>query len=173
MAPLAPIGNALVPWMIGGGIVTSAIGQYQAGQAAAAQAEGAKAMAEYNAKLAEREAMAVERQTEYAQKRKAEAAARYAGSLRAGMGAAGVVPGEGTPLLIEAKQAAQAELENLMLGYQGQIAAGRARSQASLDRLQASIYGQRASNLQRAGYLGAGTTLLTGFGDYAARKYGY
>jgi len=43
-------------------------------------------------------------------------------------------------------------------------------SQGNMDRLQANIYGQRAKNEATAGYLKAGTSLLTGFGQYSAIK---
>jgi len=157
MAPLAVI--------IGAGIGLQALGQIQAGQAAAGEAESMKAMAEYNARLQEQEARAAEAQAEWRQKRQAEEAARYRSTLRAGMGAAGVSTTEGSPLMVEAAQAAQDELENLMIGYEGQIGASRARSQAAIDRAQGTIYGQRARNARTAGFMGAGTTLLTGFAN--------
>ncbi|HUT95291.1 MAG TPA: hypothetical protein VMY37_37905 [Thermoguttaceae bacterium] len=164
----------MLPWIIGAGVGMQAIGTLQAGQAAAAEAKSRQAMAEYNAKVAEQEAKAAEAQTQFQQKRQAEAALRQQGRLRAGLGAAGVVTTEGTPLMIQAKQAAEAELEGLMIGYEGQIRAGRARSQAALDRLQGSIYGQRAKTASRGGFMGAGTSLLTGFGEMGLMyKKGY
>lgn len=145
------------------GFGMSAMGALGQGQAAAADARAQAAVAEYNARVQEQEARAIRAQAEYKAKRQAEEAERYASSLRAGMGASGVVTSEGTPLMIEAKQAAESELENLIIGYQGQVGANRALSQASFDRMQADIYKRKASSASRAGWMGAGTTLLTGF----------
>jgi regulator of protease activity HflC (stomatin/prohibitin superfamily) len=145
------------------GFGMSAMGALGQGQTAAADARAQAAVMEYNARVQEQEARAIRAQAEYKAKRQAEEAARYASSLRAGMAASGVVTSEGTPLMIEAKQAAESELENLMIGYQGQVGANRALSQASLDRMQADIYKRKASSASRAGLMGAGTTLLTGF----------
>lgn len=159
--------------LIAAGIGMTALGQYQAGQAAAAQAAGQQAMAEYNAKVAEQQAKTEELRSQYESRRQAEAAERYKSELAAGIGASGVVSSEGTPLLIQARQAAEAELDNLMIGYEGQTAASRARSQAALDKMQAGIYGTASRNASMAGMMGAGTSLLTGFGQYYGRKYGY
>lgn len=153
-----------------GGIGLQAVGQYQAAQAAAAEAKAQQAMAEYNAQVAEQQAKAREMRAGVEQRRQAEAAERHASALRAGIGAAGVVPGVGTPLLIEATQAAESELENLMIGYEGQIGAERWRSQAALDRMQGEIYGMRASSARSMAFVGAGTTLLTGFGQYGIAR---
>lgn len=156
-----------------GGIALAAVGQIGAGNAAAAQAEGQAAVANYNAKVQEQEARSQEAQATFRQRRQAEEAARIASSLQAGLGASGAVSSEGTPLLIQAKQAAESELDNLLIGYEGQLGASRSRSQAALDRMQAGIYGQQAGYARMGGMIGAGSTLLTGFGTMAARKYGY
>jgi len=154
-----------LPWIIGAGVGMQALGTYQAGLAAEAEAKSRQAMAIYNARVAEQEAKAAEQQAQFRQKRQAEAAARWQSRLRAGLGASGVVTSEGTPLMVQARQAAEAELEGQMIGYEGQIRAGRARSQAALDRLQGRIYGRRAKTARRGGLTGAGMTLLTGFGS--------
>lgn len=164
------IGLALTPAFattaaVAGGLGLTTAGILQAGQAAASEAESQAAVAEYNAKIQEREAEAIEQQAQYAQRKQAEEAARYASTLRAEFGASGVVSSEGTPLLIQSRQAAESELENLMIGYQGQRGVQRALSQAVLDRAQARLYKQRGRSARTAGYVGAGTTLLTGFGE--------
>jgi sRNA-binding protein len=152
-----------LPWMIGGAIGMEALGQYQSGQAAAAQAKGQQAVAEYNAKVAEQQAKAEEQATAYKQRTAAEEAARYQSSIEAGLGTSGVVQNEGAPLLVQATQAAQSELDNMMIGYEGQVAAGQSRNQAGLNRLQGDIFGQQAKSAKAAGAIGAGTSLLSGF----------
>lgn len=171
MAPLA------LPWAIPAGMKVAwgttalmygtglaAVGQIQAGRAAAVEAKSAQAMANYNAAVQEREAKAIEQRTGLEQRRQAEEAARGMSRLRAGLGAAGAVTAVGAPLMVQAKQASEFELENLMIGYRGQTEAARARSAAEAERMQAKIYGRKAKTVERAGYLRAGTTLLTGFG---------
>lgn len=143
--------------------VATAGGAVISGIAAGQQGKAAQAMMDYQAKVQEREAKAIEQRTRFAQRRQAEEAARRMGRMAAGLGVSGAVPTVGAPLLIQAKQASEYELENLMIGYEGQTAAQRARSQAELDRLQGRIYRRKGRMKATAGYIGAGTTLLTGF----------
>jgi len=140
-------------------------GGIQQGRDAETEAKNAQATANYNAQIQEQEAKAIEAKTAFEQSRQAEEGARIESSLLANIGASGAVPSIGTPLLIQAKQASELELENLMIGYEGQIGAARARSQAALDRLQGRIYRQRGRNIARGRYMGAGATLLKGFGS--------
>ena len=156
-----------------GGLGLGAAGMIGQGNAAAAQARSQQAIAEYNVKIQQREAAAQEQQALYRQKLQAQEANRMASSLRAGLGTSGAVLSEGTPLLIQATQAEQSELDNLMIGYQGRIARGQAINQAAIDRAQATIYGQQARSSATVGYTGAGTSLLTGFGKYGMKKAGY
>lgn len=165
MAPM------VIPAIIGG-IGLQAFGSYKAGEAASVEAKSQQAVANYNAQVAEQQARAEEAATAYKQRKQAEDASRYASSLRAALGASGVASDEGTPLMIQAQQAVESNLDNLMIGYEGQLAASRARSQASLDRAQAGMYGSRSSSLMAAGMTTAGTSLLTGFGDLGYKMYG-
>lgn len=153
------------------GIGMQGFGMYAQGQAAAAQAKAQQAVSEYNARVAEQQAKAEEQAAAFRSRRQAEDAAGYQSSLQAAIGASGVVSTEGAPLLIQARQAGESELENLLIGYEGQLGADRARSQAQLHRLQAGIYGQRAGAARRGGLFGAGTSLLSGFGNLAYRNY--
>lgn len=155
------MGLGTVLLAIGTGI--SAFGTIQQGQAAAAQAEGAAAMAEFNAQVAEQEAKAIEQRTAFESRRQAEAADRQQSALVAALGASGVQPGAGAPLRIQVEQEKESELETLLIGFEGQIGAQRARNQASLDRLQGKIFSQKAGFARTAGAIGAGATLLTGF----------
>jgi hypothetical protein len=152
--------------MMATGLVLGATGQVMAGIQAKKEAEAQAAMAEYNAKVAQREAEARENRAAFEQSRHAKAASRQLSSLRAGLSAANVVPSEGTPLLIQAEQATESELENLMIGYEGQVGAAQSRSQAAIDRMQADVYRTRGSIAATSGLFGAGTTLLTGFSNW-------
>jgi len=146
------------------GVSLAAAGQVQAGRAAGVEGKSAQAIANYNAAVQEREAQAIEQRTGLEQRRQTEEAARGMSRLRAGFGAAGVVPTAGTPLQIQAKQASEFEMENLMIGYRGATEAARARSAAEIERMGGKLARQRGKAAKQAGYIGAGATLLTGFG---------
>lgn len=145
------------------GVGVKAFGQMQAGKAAYAEAQSERQMAAYNAAIQEREARAIEQKTIFEQQRQAEAAARTQSTLRARLAASGALMGVGTPLLIQEEQAAESELEMALIGYTGMVEAERARSQAEIDRLSGEYAMQRGRAGRTAGYIGAGTTLLTGF----------
>jgi len=122
-----------------------------------------EAISEYNARVQEQEARQIEARTALAQRRQAEAGERTMGALRARLGKAGAVMTTGAPLMIQAEQASELEMENLMIGYKGATAAQRTRSQAKIDKLQAKIYGKRAKTAMIEEGMKAGTTLITGF----------
>lgn len=147
------------------GIALGVVGQVQAGRAAAAEAESQQAMANYNAAVQEREARAIEARTGLEQRRQAEESARAMSAMRARIGVAGVVPTVGASLKLQAKQASEFELENLMVGYRGATEAARARSAAEIERMGGRLARQRGKARERAAYIGAGTTLLKGFGS--------
>jgi hypothetical protein len=83
--------------------------------------------------------------------------------MQAGMGEAGAVTTVGTPLLIQAKQASELELKNLMIGYEGATEAARARSEAAGYKMEGKIARRKGRAGMIGGFLGAGGTLLTGF----------
>lgn len=141
----------------------SAAGQIQAGRVAEAQSKSAQNIANYNAAVQEREALALKQKAAFESKRQAKRAARVKSRLRAALGAAG---GLGSPVAADlaAEQAAELELENLLIGYEGEIGAQRALSQAELDRLQGKLYRQKGKAARQASYFRAGSTLLQGFG---------
>ena len=165
--------SELVPALVLGGVGMQALGMYQQGQAASAQAKAQQSIADYNARVAEQEARAVEQATAYRQRQMAKEAGRYGSTLRATIGTSGAVPSEGTPLLVQATQAAESEMDNLLAGYEGLVKARRARSEAAVARMQGQAYGAAARNYGTAGLIGAGSTLLTGFGSYFPRSAGY
>jgi hypothetical protein len=154
-----------VTMLVVGGTAMSAAGSIQGGMAAEAEGKSQQNMANYNAALQEREAKSIEARTALQQKQQAEAADRAQSTMRAGLGASGAVTTAGSPLLIQAEQASQAEMENLMIGYQGSEEALAARSQGKLDIMSGKIARQKGSAAKTAGFMNAGSTLLTGFGS--------
>lgn len=149
------------------GVGLGAVGLVSSAEAQAAQAESSEALAEFNAQIAEQEARAIELRTGFEGRRQAEAAERRQSALRAALGASGVIPTLGAPLRIQTEQAKESELEQLLIGFEGATLAARARSQQSLDIAQAEIFSGRAKAIRAAGFIGAGTTLLQGFGQIA------
>ena len=150
--------------MVGTGVM--AAGQIQQGRVAASEAQSAANLANYNAAVQEREAEAIRKKTRFDQIRHAEESARIQGALRTKLAGAGAV-GSG---LLEEEQFAELELERFLLGYEGEIEAERALSQAELDRMSGKLALQRGKAARQASYIGAGATLLTGFGT--AGMYG-
>lgn len=159
------MGQLALPLFIAG-TGMQAYSQYSQGQAAAQEAKNAAAMEEYNAQVAEQSAKAAENRSMYEQERQLEEAKRVKGAQAAAIAASGGIPGAGSNLLLQAKQASELELDNLMIGYEGLTEAQRARTAAAGYRMQGSIYKQKAKNFKRAGLIGAGTSLLTGFSSY-------
>ena len=149
---------------MGLGIGLLAAGQIYQGLAAKAQGESAQNLADYNAQLALREKAAIERRGKAESILQAKKASRQESSLRAKFGKAGVVAQAGVPLDILAEQAAESERENLLIGFDTQVAASQAQSQADLDILSGKIAKQKGKNAMTASMIGAGGTLLTGFG---------
>ena len=133
------------------GTAMSAFGQHQAGRAASAEAK-------YQAQVQERQAQAAEQRTQLEQRRQAEEASRRKGALAASLGASGAVTTAGAPLMIMATQAREDEREQAMIGWQGREEAGALRRGAQMSRM-------KATQARRAGAIGAGTTLLHGFGS--------
>ena len=142
---------------------TQAAGQIKAGQAASAEGKSRQNIDNYNAQVQEREAQAIEQRTAVEQRRQAEAAERRQSTLEAGIGAAGAVATAGSPLLLQARQASESELANLNIGFTGREQATAARTQAQLDILGGKLARQRGKAKATGKFIGAGSTLLTGF----------
>lgn len=138
------------------GIGMSAYSQYEQGRS---QNE----WSQYNAAIAERDAKASRQSAEYEAGRKRKETERLLGRQRALYSKAGVTF-EGSPLLLMEETAAEGEIDALMIQREGKLRASRYQSEAELSRM-------KGSAAQRAGYWGAGSTLLTG-GSSAASVYG-
>lgn len=136
--------------------IVSAIGSTYA---AVEQGRAASKAARYNAALAEQEAEQERQRGRFEERRSRVRGKALLSAIQSGYGTAGVAS-EGTPLLVQAEQAGEIELEALLLRHGGETAALRSTSEARLQRF-------RGSQLRRESTIRAGTTLLTG----AARAY--
>ncbi len=134
----------------------SAIGAIQSGRAAQAQADTQAAIDRQRADR-EREAAGIEAD-EFRRDQH-----RLMARRRAELGATGVEPGEGSPLLVSEDFAAESELQALRLRAGGETRATRLEQGASLT--QAS--GRQA---KRAGFTRGGALLLSGVGTAFGRQ---
>jgi len=159
-APLAI--KALPVAMQIGGAVMSAVSNMSAGDASEQDSKNAQAVANYNAQVKENEARARKNRALAEQKMQAKRGERVKSSLYASLGAAG---GLGSPVAADlaAAQAAELELENLTIGYEGETEATRLKSGAAMDRYQGSIFRQRGKNAKSASRYAAAGSLLRGF----------
>ena len=150
MAPL------LIPLAIGAGVKKFVLDPPKIA------AKSQENLAEFNVQVQEQEATARRTAAKFAGKRQAEAAARTKGTLQARIATAG---GIGSPVAedLAAEQAAELELENLLLGFEGEVSATQADRQAALDRAAGRTAIQRGKAKSTAAGIGLGTTLLTGF----------
>ena len=117
--------------LLGGGAGLAAYGQIQQGKAE-------RNAANFNATMIERQSA----QKEQLQRTQSQ---RQIGAIRAGISKSGVRT-EGTPLMVLAESAANAEIDALNTRYGGEMEAGLSRS--------------RGANASRAAKIGAATSLL-------------
>ena len=153
MAPLVVAGVGLL-----------VAGQIQEGRAAAAEGESAQNIQDFNAAVSESEAKAIEQKGKFEGIRQVREAARIRSSLRARLGISGARTDIGAPVLLAEEQAAELELEGFLIGAEARAKAGRARSQATLSRLQGKLFRERGRQRRTAAFMKAGGTLLTGLG---------
>ena len=131
--------------VIGGAL--TAYSQHEAGQAA-------KATGKYNAKLAENEALAKEQQAHVESQQMQKQKERLTASQRAGFAKGGAMITEGTPLLLMAEQAGNAELDILNQQRNRAMEGTSLLAQAEQSKFQGN-QAARAANIQ------AGATVLS------------
>lgn len=90
---------------------------------------------------------------------------RVMGAQRAALGASGVMPSEGSPLLVQMDSVEQGMVEEQRLLYGGQV-----RSDALIS--ESRYLKKQASQTRELGYVNAGTTLLGGTARAGAAYYG-
>lgn len=141
-------------------VLAAAGGAYATYSAAEAQSKAYK----YNAEVADlqaqqaRDAAKLEGETQAREDRRQQAA------VRAAIGAAGVEPNEGSPLLVLMENARAAKDAQNRIEYAGELRAAGLHSQADLQR----FYGQQAKTM---GAYGAGVSLLGSAANIAGTYY--
>jgi hypothetical protein len=140
----------------GVGVGLQAYGQYEAGKAAHDEAD-------YLARVAEQDAAAARAKAKFDQLRQLKEAAKRKGSLKAKLAASGADVGVGTPILLQEELAEELELENRLIGHEGEVKALRYESEAELHRI-------RGDNARAAGRINMTNTLLQGFGKFGTSQ---
>lgn len=156
---IAPIGIAAVgkstaatisAIATGAGVALQAFSAIQQGQATSAQAGLQAGILEQQATSSRQRAAADEADFRARQ-------SRVLAKRRAGLGASGVDPGTGSPLLVSEDFAGEVELAALRIRTGGEVRATRAEQQATLQR-----FTGRAA--RKSGFVRSGALLLTGAG---------
>lgn len=124
------------------------------------EAESAQNLANFNAEVQKQEAKAIRAKAAFAQKRQAKKAVSIKSALTAKIAKAG---GLGSPVAADlaAEQAAELELENLLIGFEGEIGAQKALTQAEIDKFSGRVAKLRGKNLARAANVKLGIQLAT------------
>lgn len=125
-----------------------------------AEGKSAQNIATFNAAVAEQQATAARARAKFAQKRQVKRGEEIKSAQLAKIGAAGGV-GSLVAADLAAEQAAELELETILIGFEGEVEARRAESQAELDRLSGRLAKQRGKAAARAASIGFGTQLAT------------
>ena len=125
-----------------------------------AQGKSEQNIANFNAEVERQKAIGERAKAGFAQKRQAKKGLAIKSALEAKLGAAG---GLGSPVAgdLAAEQAGELELENLLLGYEGEVLAQQHEAQAELDLLQGKLAKQKGKAGARAANVQFGMQLLT------------
>jgi hypothetical protein len=156
-----------MPWyayVLAAGVAISAFGALRQGQAAEKQGSFEKQQTNQQAKVTEQQAktervVAGQEEGDFRRHQSALMATR-----RAALGRAGIDPSTGSPLMATKDFLRETELQALRIRAGGEIRGTRLEQQATLIRNQGSLLQLAGKNAKTAGYLRAGSTLLTGLG---------
>ncbi|OQB51810.1 MAG: hypothetical protein BWX99_02707 [Deltaproteobacteria bacterium ADurb.Bin151] len=146
--------------VVAAAVIAAGAGAYSADQ----QRRAGNQQADYNAAVAEEDAKAAKAKAEYDEKAHRENVRKILATQRALYGKSGLSM-EGSPLLVMEDTEKQGELDALAIRYGGDVASARSRSEANLARMT----GRNNAYAAKAGYIQAGSTLLSG----AAGAYKY
>lgn len=129
-----------------------------------AGAQASQNVANYNAKVADNNATAERQRAAYDANLQRDQVRRVVGAQRAAGAASGLDITSGTPVAVLGDTAKQGEMDVLARLYAGESAATAYSNDAR--RMRAEGKAQK-----QAGFINAGTSLLSGFGQLAANRY--
>jgi hypothetical protein len=151
------------------GAVIGAIAAIISAYATYSASEQAAAANRYNAKVAKNQAINAENAAGVEIANRREVYRRQMAAQRAAIGASGIEPDEGSPLLVQMDSAEQAALDLARVKYAGDVRSTVYQSEAKLQKFYAK------SNV-RQGYISAGASLMQGaasvYGIYAKNHAG-
>lgn len=155
-----------IPVIAAVGMVASAAGAGYSAYSSYRQGKAQEKLSNYNAALANQEAATKERDARIQANAQRAQNERLLATQRALYAKAGVTLATGTPLLVQAEQAATLERSALDIERTGSIEAGKYRQQAVLDRM-------AGKSARRAGTNQAIGTILSGVGSVAGQATGF
>lgn len=134
-----------------------------------AEGQSAQNIAEFNAQIEEQKAIAAKNKATFEQQRQAKKGAAIKSAQIAKIAKGG---GLGSPVTgdLVAEQASELELENLLIGFEGEVAAQQSLSQAEIDRLSGRLAKQRGKSAARAANVGFGIQLATLGAGFSGRS---
>jgi len=151
-------------------LVVAAISAALTYESARVQAKNTEKVAKYNAEVATNQAISEQNRAAFMADQQRAATRRQLARQRALYGTAGVEENYGSPLMVQADSAMQGELDAQIIKSGGQARASSFEAQAGLDQFRA----RAARNIETAGAIQAGTTLLsgaaTGYRTYAGAQ---
>ena len=151
----------VLPALIGVGVVAALAGTGVAAYSAVEAGHAREAAGKFNKEVAENQAQAARDQAKIAANIRETEIRRILASQTSRLGASGVIPSEGSPLLVQMESAQQGALDIARIQYSGETGARGYESQGILE----GFYGKQA---RRAGTLQAGASLLSGVGSAAS-----
>ncbi len=146
-------------------IAVAVIAALGSAYAAYSQGQAQSNAAKYNAKVDRNNATNAQNAAAIEAQVRGEHYRRQQAAQRAAIGASGVQADEGSPLLAEIDSAEQASLDIARVKYAGAVRSSNYGAEQNLQKYYAKAY-------QQQGYLGAGTSLLSGAASGAAGAYG-
>lgn len=144
----------------------SAGGSLMSSSSARQAAAQAKKIGEYNALVAEEEAQATRESSRFTQLRALQEGQRAMGTLRTRMAASGARLDVGAPLRAVAELAQEIDIDQLLIGYEGEKAARRYENQAKVNRMGGNLEAKQLQAQSTANLFRAGSTILGGISDY-------
>lgn len=152
--------------LAGTGAAVGAIGALSSAGSQAAAAESATNAANYNATMARQNATSALQKANADEETQRRQSAKQLGAQRASLAENGISLTEGTGTDLTGEAATNAALDALNIRYGGQLRARGYTNEAALYTAQAQDAMRNKKTALRSGYLSAGASLLSSYGNY-------
>lgn len=154
------------------GTAASAYSSYQQGKDAAAMASLNAKIAADNASLEAQKLQTQKTLNKVAEQRLRKEGEKLKSAQRVAYSKSGVDPGSGSPLLTIKETASDIEMDAQTLRLAGSMEEANIVAQRSQYKIDEKMALMRGSQAKTAGTIGAGSSLLSGIGQFAAYKAG-